>query len=68
MPPAVQRAISFMKCESKMNLAACVKNDLLRQQNKFDVQALDDLPSGSNMDIGDKMLAILYGKFGSKKD
>lgn len=63
MPPAVQRAMTYMKCESKLNLATCVKYDVLKAAPKFDKEALEKIPAGSDLDLGDKMLAILYGKF-----
>ncbi|RXG54444.1 hypothetical protein Avbf_06109 [Armadillidium vulgare] len=62
-PPIVQRAMTFLKCEAKQRVASCVKNDVRKMQHKFDLDALGKVEAGNEADMGDKMMAIMWGDF-----
>ncbi|XP_042890126.1 uncharacterized protein LOC122265043 [Penaeus japonicus] len=55
----LQRILAFMKCEKKTRLDACLKHDLRRNINRFDLSALPD--DGGRSGHLEKLMTILVG-------
>jgi len=60
LPIELQRIMAFLKCDKKMRVGICMKADLRKHMNEFDLSGLPEY-DGDDDDKVEKLLHVLWG-------